>query len=69
MKAKLKQCQYCGEAVSRDALGLCKKLFVRESKQSLFSCLPCIADRLECTIEDLEEKIEDFRREGCKLFS
>jgi hypothetical protein len=31
-------------------------------------CLPCMADYFETTTEDLEDKIEEFKYEGCGLF-
>lgn len=33
-----------------------------------FYCMECLADYLGCTIEDLLEKIEEFKDEGCTLF-
>lgn len=35
----------------------------------LIMCLPCMADYLDVTEEDLLAKIEEFKQEGCKLFS
>jgi biotin operon repressor len=32
-------------------------------------CFPCMAEYLECSEDDLREKVEEFKREGCKLFS
>ena len=28
----------------------------------------CLADYLDVTVDDLNEKIEEFKDEGCKLF-
>lgn len=33
-----------------------------------FYCMDCLADYLECTVDELLEKIEEFKAEGCKLF-
>lgn len=64
-----KKCRYCEISLERNAIGLNKKLFEREAKRNLYMCLPCMADYLECSEEDLREKMEEFKREGCKLFS
>lgn len=64
------QCRYCEKTpLSKDEIGLNKKLFEAEAKQKLFMCLHCMADYLDCSEDDLREKIEEFKREGCKLFS
>lgn len=33
-----------------------------------FYCMNCLADYLDVTVDDLNEKIEEFKDEGCKLF-
>ena len=33
-----------------------------------FYCMDCLAEYLGCTVEELLEKIEEFKEEGCKLF-
>lgn len=65
----VKYCRYCEVALDRNAIGLNKKLFEEEAKRNLYMCFPCMADYLECSEEDLREKVEEFKREGCKLFS
>ena len=60
-------CYVCGkEKISKDEIGLTKKLINKNSKQ--YYCLACLADYLEVTEEELLDKIEDFKAEGCKLF-
>jgi len=34
-----------------------------------FMCLSCLADYIGCTIDDLKTKIEEFKNQGCTLFS
>ncbi len=63
-----KECQYCHAELSRDEIGLSKKLFESETKKGKYSCMPCIATMLEVTQDDLVAKIEEFKRQGCKLF-
>ena len=33
-----------------------------------FYCMDCLADFLGCTVDDLLDKIEEFKDEGCTLF-
>lgn len=33
-----------------------------------FFCIVCLAEYLDVTDEELEEKIEEFREQGCTLF-
>ena len=33
-----------------------------------FYCLDCLAEYLDCTVQELLDKIEEFKEEGCKLF-
>ena len=63
-----KECQYCHAELSRDEVGLSKKLFEPETRKGKYSCVSCIAAMLEVTQDDLIAKIEEFKRQGCKLF-
>ena len=63
-----KTCQYCEKTLSRDEIGLSKKLFEPETKRDKFTCLSCMAEILEVSVEDLLAKIEEFKAAGCKLF-
>lgn len=66
---QLKTCYYCEAELNRNMIGLNKKLFPCETKKGQLICIPCMAENLEVTEEELLEKIEEFKREGCKLFS
>ncbi len=55
------------EIIEKDTIGINKKLLGEKTKS--FYCMPCLADYLGTTVEDLNEKIEEFKEEGCKLFS
>ena len=35
---------------------------------SSYYCLDCLADFLEVSPQDILDKIEEFKEEGCKLF-
>ena len=61
-------CIACGkEITTRDTIGINKKLLGKNVKR--FYCMSCLADHLGTTVEDLNEKIEEFKEDGCKMFS
>lgn len=61
------KCYICGEKdISKNEVGLTKKLFGNKSKK--FYCISCLAEQLEVTTEELKDKIEEFKNEGCKFF-
>lgn len=61
-------CVACGKEISeKDTIGINKKLLGKKVKT--FYCMPCLANYLGTTEEDLIEKIEEFKEEGCKLFT
>ncbi len=61
-------CVMCGlKHLDKDTIGINKKL-LGEAIESFF-CMECLANHLECTVDDLLDKIEEFKEEGCKLFS
>lgn len=67
MADKVKTCYVCGKnPLSKDEIGLTKKLL--DKKSQIFYCIPCLADYLEVTPEELLAKIEEFKEEGCTLF-
>lgn len=62
------QCYVCGKfPLSKNEVGLTKKLI--NDSPSFFYCINCLAEYLEVTTEELEAKIEEFKDEGCSLFS
>lgn len=63
-----KKCYLCGkEPLSKNEIGLTKKLIDQKAKS--FFCLSCLAEELDVTEEELMAKVEDFKNEGCTLFS
>ena len=60
------KCCICEKSASKNEIGLNKKL-MGEPVEKIF-CLNCLAVHLDTTQEDLLEKIEDFKNEGCTLF-
>ena len=61
------KCVVCGEKVQRVAKALFQKLIDRQAKK--FMCLTCLANYLETDEAELLEKAQDFKDEGCELFS
>ena len=60
MKTK---CVICGKEIrEKNVLGINKKLLGEDIIN--FYCMDCLADYLDVT----DEKIEEFKDEGCKLF-
>ena len=60
-------CYICGkEDLTKDEMGLTKKLINKNAK--VYYCLPCLAEYLEVTQEELLDKLEEFKDEGCTLF-
>ena len=64
MKCK---CVICDKKeLNKDTIGINKKLLGTGIKN--FYCIDCLADYLGCTKEELLDKIEEFKNEGCTLF-
>ena len=62
-----KNCYICGkEGLTHNEIGLNKKLIGRNIER--FHCMDCLAEYLEISVEDLEERIQGFKDAGCVLF-
>ena len=60
-------CVICDKKeLNKDTIGINKKLLGTDVEY--FYCLECSADYLECTVDELLDKIEEFKNEGCTLF-
>lgn len=60
-------CIICGkEFLDKNTIGINKKLLSERIEN--FYCMDCLSDYLGCSIDDLLDKIEEFKAEGCKLF-
>ena len=67
MAKKNFQCVVCGKKpLSKNEIGITKKLLGMKSES--FYCLECLANFLEVEPQDILDKIEDFKNDGCKLF-
>lgn len=64
---KLYSCTACGKTpLTKNETGISRKLL--GDAQGRFYCLPCLADYLGVTEQDILDKIQEFLDEGCKLF-
>jgi len=60
------KCFKCDKKLSHDEIALYKKLIGITQEQ--FMCIECLAKFLNCSVEALKNKIEQFRAQGCYLF-
>jgi biotin operon repressor len=57
----------CGKTpLCNNEIGINRKLI--DDKATSFYCLFCLADYLGASEQDILDKIEEFKDEGCKLF-
>ncbi len=63
---KVTRCYLCESKLDKDAVGLNKKLL--DKNISRFMCVECLAAHLDVSVEDLNEKIHEFKEQGCTLF-
>lgn len=62
----MEKCYYCNTEISKDDKALCKKLLGLKIRQ--FFCREHLADVLDTDIETLNEKVKQYKEEGCTLF-
>lgn len=61
------KCIACGKTdLDKDTIGINRKLLGEDV--STYYCMDCLADYLGCEVQDILDKIEEFKEEGCKLF-
>ena len=61
------ECTSCRKIpLSKDEIGASKKLLGTNTKE--LYCIDCLAAYLEVTPEDIYDKIEMFKEDGCELF-
>lgn len=66
-KLKKVVCISCGkEILKKNEIGINKKLLGEQVEA--FYCLDCLAEYLDVNVQDILDKIEEFKDEGCKLF-
>lgn len=61
-------CTSCKKTpLSRDEVGASKKLLGTATRE--LYCIDCLAAYLDVTPEDIRDKIEMFKEDGCELFA
>ncbi len=60
------KCVVCGKNVEKVAVALCKKLIDRNTRRMM--CLSCLSNYLETEEDELLQKADEFKKEGCTLF-
>ena len=68
MKAKkVYTCTSCRKTpLSKDEVGASKKLLGLDTHE--LYCIDCLSAYLEVTPEDIQDKIQMFKEDGCELF-
>jgi len=61
-----KTCCDCGKQLAKDEVALSRKLIDADTED--FYCICCLAEYIGCTEQDLIEKIQEFKEQGCTLF-
>lgn len=60
-------CTSCRKVpLTKDEVGASKKLLGTTTKE--LYCIDCLAAYLEVTPEDIQDKIQMFKEDGCELF-
>ena len=62
---KVKKCKSCNTELKKDWIALHRKLLDKDAKE--FLCISCLADTFGCEVEDLEIKIEEFKKKDASL--
>ena len=60
-------CMKCGRSHTADEVALHRKLISREAAQ--FMCKTCLAAYFDVEESKIDQKIEQFKRQGCLLFA
>ncbi|MDD4125328.1 MAG: hypothetical protein PHW77_06370 [Eubacteriales bacterium] len=60
-------CVKCGAPLTCDDMGAHKKLINRGAKE--FMCIPCLAVYFQVSEELVRQKVEEFKKAGCMLFT
>jgi len=64
-KNKMKCCE-CNQSLVKDEIALSVKL-LGKNNEDLY-CINCLSEYLECSVNDLLIKIQEFKELGCTLF-
>lgn len=62
----MEKCSVCEAELNKNIIGLNKKLLGRNIQR--FLCIEHLANYLDVSVEELLEKIQEFKAQGCTLF-
>ena len=62
----MSKCRRCGAELSSDEIAIYKKLINRGAEEYL--CIPCLAEELKISEDEIRKKIEQFKKARCTLF-
>ncbi len=62
----MEKCFICNVELSKDDTALCKKMLGKNIRQ--YFCRDHLAEMLDTDVDTLNEKVEQFKEEGCTLF-
>lgn len=60
------RCMQCGRALTSDEIAVHRKLVSREA--AAYMCKDCLAAYFNVDVCKIDEKIAQFKRQGCLLF-
>lgn len=63
----MSRCYRCNAELTADEIGIYRKLINRGAEEYL--CIPCLAEELKISEDEIKKKIEQFRKAGCTLFN
>ena len=66
MESVMERCMKCGKELTFNEIGAHKKFINRGSRE--FMCRSCLAQELKVSPELIDQKIEQFKLQGCTLF-
>ena len=61
------KCKSCARELLADEIAIYKRLINRGAAE--FECKECLAKTLKLSVEDIDRKIDFFKRHGCTLFN
>ena len=64
--SRVKTCCDCGKRLKKDEIALTRKLVDMDAEE--FYCMDCLSEFIGCAVQDLKEKIQEFKEQGCTLF-
>ena len=64
--SRVKTCCDCGKRLKKDEIALTRKLLDMDAEE--FYCMDCLSEFIGCSVQDLKEKIQEFKEQGCTLF-